>query len=182
MSDDVKGPISNSSIIMPMKRRVLILCTGNIARSQMAEGLWRHFGGRAWEVCSAGTRPRGGAQVHPLAVRVMAELGIDIRDQQPKSAHAFVNEMFDVVVTVCAQADAECPAFATADGAAAPRERWPLDDPAIAGDDPAQQLAIFRRLRDESAARIRAFVAGADRTPPKEHTPPEADARAGNGA
>jgi arsenate reductase (thioredoxin) len=145
-----------------MKRRVLILCTGNIARSQMAEGLWRHFGGIEWEVFSAGTRPRpggAGSQVHPLAIRVMAEHGIDISGQQPKPVDAFVGEKFDVVVTVCAQADQECPAFPTA----AQRERWPLDDPAIAGDDPEQQLAIFRRICDEAAQRIRAFVDAAAR-------------------
>jgi arsenate reductase len=142
-----------------MKRRVLILCTGNIARSQMAEGLWRHRGGEAWEVFSAGTRPRNPSTlVHPMAVRVMAERGIDISSHRPKSVDEFVGEKFDVVVTVCAQADGECPVFTNAHGGAVQRERWPLDDPAIAGDDPDRVLAIFRRLRDEAAQRIDAFL------------------------
>ncbi len=140
-----------------MKKRVLIVCTGNIARSQMAEGLWRHHGGEAWEVFSAGTRPR--TRVHPIAVRVMAESGIDISGQRPKPVDAFVGEKFEVVVTVCAQADQECPVFPSA----ARRERWPLDDPAIAGDDPDEQLAIFRRIRDEASERIRAYLALAKR-------------------
>jgi arsenate reductase (thioredoxin) len=145
------------TIIALMKRRVLIVCTGNIARSQMAEGLWRHYGGEAWEVFSAGTRPRAGAQVHPMAVRVMAERGIDISGQRPKPVDAFVEEKFDLVVTVCAQADEQCPVFPNA----APhmrRERWPLDDPAIAGTDPEHVRAIFRRIRDEAAERIIAFL------------------------
>ena len=140
------------TIIDAMKRRVLILCTGNIARSQMAEGLWRHYGGNVWEVFSAGTHPR--AQVHPMAVRVMAEQGIDISGQRPKPVDAFVAEVFDVVVTVCAQADQQCPVFPNA----ARREHWPLDDPAIAGTDPERVLAIFRRIRHEAAERIIAFL------------------------
>lgn len=135
-----------------MKRRVLILCTGNIARSQMAEGWWRHLGGEQWEVFSAGTRPR--SRVHPVAVQVMGERGVDIAGQRPKPLDAFVNEPFDVVVTVCSAAEAECPSFSRAGR----REHWPLDDPVIAGDDPQRQLAVFRRLRDELADRIRAFL------------------------
>ncbi len=138
-----------------MQRRVLILCTGNIARSQMAEGLWRHRGGEQWEVCSAGTRPRIPlTQVHPTAVQVMAERDIDISGHRPKHVNDFLNETFDVVVTVCAQADQQCPAFPGSPH----RERWPLDDPAIAGTDAEQVLAIFRRLRDEAAEHIDAFL------------------------
>jgi arsenate reductase len=146
-----------------MKWRVLILCTGNIARSQMAEGLWRQFGGDAWEVFSAGTRTKAEAtQVHPMAVRVMAERGIDISGQRPKPVDAFIGEKFDVVVTVCAQADQECPTFPipsrVGETRAARRVRWPLDDPAIAGADPDQVLATFRRIRDEAADRIVTFL------------------------
>lgn len=136
-----------------MKRRVLILCTGNIARSQMAEGWWRHFGGDDWDVFSAGTHPR--AHVHPVAVQVMAEAGVDISGQHPKSLDAFLDQRFDVVLTVCSAADGECPVFPNA----VRREHWPLDDPAIAGDDPHAKLAIFRRIRDEAAQRIQAFLA-----------------------
>lgn len=135
-----------------MKRRVLILCTGNIARSQMAEGWWRHYGGDEWEVFSAGTRP--GSRVHPIAVQVMVERGVDISAQYPKSLTAFADQSFDVVVTVCSAAESECPVFPNA----ARRAHWPLDDPAIAGDDPQQKLAIFRRIRDEAAVQIRAFL------------------------
>jgi arsenate reductase len=135
-----------------MKRRVLVLCTGNIARSQMSEGWWRHIGGQGWEVFSAGTRP--GSGVHPVAVRVMAERGVDISAQHPKSLDAYVGQPFDVVVTVCSAAETECPLFP----GAARREHWPLDDPAIAGDDPEAKLAIFRRVRDEAEQRIREFL------------------------
>jgi arsenate reductase len=136
----------------PRKRRVLVLCTGNIARSQMVEGWWRHHGGNRWEVFSAGTRP--GRRVHPLAVRVMAERGIDISGQRPKALDAFVTLPFDVVVTVCSSAERECPVFPNA----ARRDHWPMDDPVIAGEDPQQQLAVFRRLRDEADERIRSFL------------------------
>jgi len=135
-----------------VKRRVLILCTGNIARSQMAEGWWRHLAGDDWDVFSAGTRPR--RHVHPVAVEVMAERGVDISGQRPKSLDAFADRPFDVVLTVCSSAEAECPVFPNA----ARREHWPLDDPVIAGDDPQRQLAVFRRLRDELADRIRAYL------------------------
>lgn len=135
-----------------MKKRVLILCTGNMARSQMAEGWWRHLAGREWDVFSAGTHPHG--RVHPVAVRVMAECGVDIASQQPKSLDAFVNQRFDVVVTVCSSAERECPVFPNA----ARREHWPLDDPAIAGTDPEALLAIFRRVRDEARERIASFL------------------------
>jgi arsenate reductase len=150
------GSVGHSAltIIGLVKRRVLIVCTGNIARSQMAEGLWRHYGGSSWEVFSAGTRPRLESHVHPLAVRVMAERGIDISGQRPKAVDAFAGETFDLVVTVCSQADQDCPAFPNA----VRQERWPLDDPAIAGSDPERLFAIFRRIRDEAAERISAFL------------------------
>jgi arsenate reductase len=135
-----------------MKFRALILCTGNIARSQMAEGWWRHFGGEQWDVFSAGTHAR--KRIHPIAVRVMAERGVDISGQQPQSVEAFIEQQFDVVVTVCSVAEQECPPLPSA----ARRISWPVDDPAIAGDDPEAQLAVFRRLRDELADRIRSFL------------------------
>jgi arsenate reductase len=135
-----------------MNRRVLIVCTGNIARSQMTEGWWRHYGGSAWDVFSAGMRP--GAHIHPVAVRVMAERGVVIGDQRPKPLDEFLSQSFDVVVTVCSAAERDCPVFPVA----ARREHWPLDDPAIAGDDPERKLAIFRRVRDEAAERVRAFL------------------------
>ncbi|MEW6250709.1 MAG: arsenate reductase ArsC [Planctomycetota bacterium] len=131
---------------------MLILCTGNIARSQMAEAWWRYESGGRWDVFSAGIHP--GKAVHPLAVRVMAEAGLDIREQRPKSVADFVHEPFDLVVTVCAAAEQACPLFPTP----ARRESWPVDDPAIAGNDPQRQLAVFRRLRDELRQLIRAFL------------------------
>lgn len=138
-----------------MKRRVLILCTGNIARSQMAEGWWRHHGGAEWDAVSAGTRQRRDT-VHPLAVRVMAERGLDIGAQRPKPVQRFLAESFDLVVTLCPIAERDGPPLPNA----ARREHWPLDDPILAGDDPRAQLAIFRRLRDQAEQLIRTFLSG----------------------
>ncbi len=130
------------------KRRVLFLCTGNSARSQMAEGLARHFLGDRWEAHSAGTRPAG--YVHPLAVQAMAELGIDISHQRSRSVEAFRDVPFDLIVTVCDNAAQNCPA-------------WPgqgqtihirFPDPAEAIGSPEEQLAAFRRVRDEIRERV----------------------------
>ncbi len=139
--------------IMPEQRRVLILCTGNSCRSQMAEGLWRHLGGDAWDVHSAGSRPTGA--VHPLAVRAMAERGLDISQQESKSLAPYAEQPFDVVVTVCDSAAQDCPAFSRA----AQRLHWSTDDPAAVDGTETQQMASFARVRDELAERIRTFLA-----------------------
>ena len=92
-----------------MGGRVLILCTGNSCRSQMAEGLWRQLGGKAWEVYSAGSNPAG--YVHPRAIEVMREIGLDISGQESKSLDRFRDEPFDLVITVCDRARESCPVF-----------------------------------------------------------------------
>lgn len=124
------------------KKRVLFLCTGNSARSQMAEGLTNHFLGEQWEAHSAGTHPAD--RVHPLAVEVMAELGIDISNQRPKPVSEFNPAEFDLVITLCDQAAAACPAClgwrdSTHIG---------FPDPAAFNGTPAERLAAFRRVRD----------------------------------
>jgi arsenate reductase len=130
-----------------MKRRVLILCTGNSCRSQMAEGFWRHLGGEGWDVFSAGLAPRG---PNPLAVKAMAELGIDISNQQSRSLDQFRYEPFDLVVTVCSNAERNCPHFPHAAG----REHWPFDDPAKVTGDEDERMVVFRRVRDGIAAAV----------------------------
>jgi arsenate reductase len=132
------------------KPRVLILCTGNSARSQMAEGLLRHDAGDRFDVYSAGTRP---TQVRPEAITVMQELGIDISGHRSKSVDEFAGQDFDYVVTVCDNAKASCPVF--------PRStkqiHWSFDDPAAVEGSREQRQAAFRRVRDELRERLRAL-------------------------
>lgn len=131
------------------KQRVLILCTGNSARSQMAEGLLRQMAGDRYEVFSAGTRPAG---LNPNAVTVMAELGIDISRHRSKSVDEFAGQHFDYVVTVCDNARESCPMFP----GAGQRIHHSFEDPATA---PApQQLRLFRKVRKEIYAWLREFV------------------------
>ncbi|PYS93233.1 MAG: protein-tyrosine-phosphatase [Acidobacteria bacterium] len=132
--------------------RVLILCTGNSARSQMAEGLLRHDGGARFEVFSAGTQP---SRVRAEAIAAMREIGIDISAQRSKSVDEFVGQPFDYVITVCDHAREHCPVFP----AATPRLHWSFDDPAAIAGDEAVRLAVFRRVRDELRARLRDFIA-----------------------
>ncbi|HLL74471.1 MAG TPA: arsenate reductase ArsC [Pyrinomonadaceae bacterium] len=136
---------------MSEPKRVLILCTGNSARSQMAEGLLRHDGGARFEVESAGVSPTG---VRPEAVAAMRELGIDIAGQRSKSVDEFVGQSFDYVITVCDNAREQCPVFP----AATRRLHWSFDDPAAAVGDEAARLSVFHRVRDEIRARLRGFV------------------------
>lgn len=133
-------------------KRVLILCTGNSCRSQMAEGLWNHFGAGRWEAFSAGSKPAG--YVHPLAVRAVAELGIDISAGTSKSVDQFATQPFDLMVTVCDNARDACPVF----HGAKETLHWPFDDPAHAEGTDEEQMACFRRVRDEIAERVRGYV------------------------
>ena len=128
------------------RRRVLILCTGNSARSQMAEGLVRHFHGDRFEAASAGTQP---SRVRPEAIAVMRELGIDIAGQRSKHVDELQGERFDWVLTVCDSARESCPFFPGARSV-----HHDVADPAEAGGDEAARLAEFRRARDE----LRSFV------------------------
>ncbi len=129
------------------KRRVLFLCTHNSARSQMAEGLLRGLGGDRFEAFSAGTEA---TRVRPLAIRVMAELGIDIAAQESKTLERFLREPFDEVITVCDAANEACPVFL----GAASRRHWSFDDPSQATGDEEEQLAVYRRVRDQIRDRI----------------------------
>ena len=127
---------------MTEKHRVLFLCTGNSARSQMAEGLVNHLMGERWRAFSAGTRPSG--YVHPLAIKVMAELGIDITVQHSKSTEKFRGADFDLVVTVCDNAAKNCPTWL---GKGKPVHIG-FPDPAAAEGGEAARTQIFRQVRD----------------------------------
>jgi len=130
------------------KKRVLFLCTGNSARSQMAEGLLRHKAGDRFEVFSAGTHPKG---MHPRSIDVMKEIGIDISKQTSKDVASYANRKFDYVITVCDRAKQECPVFPGAEPI-----HWGFDDPADASQD--NQVAVFRRVRDEIRQRLNLFL------------------------
>ena len=133
--------------------RVLVLCTGNSARSQMAEGLFRKLGKERIAVQSAGTQPA--AQVNPFAVQVMAERGIDINPQQPKHVDSLLEQKFDYVITVCDSARDACPIFP----GKVERIHWDFADPAaVSGSDEAR-LAAFRATRDGLEQHIRTFLA-----------------------
>ncbi|HEU0000949.1 MAG TPA: arsenate reductase ArsC [Ktedonobacteraceae bacterium] len=130
-----------------MKRRVLFICTHNSARSQMAEGLLRFLGGDAFEAFSAGTEA---TFVRPLAIKAMLELGIDISEQHSKTLDGYLRQPFDEVITVCDTAAEACPVFP----GAARRRHWSLEDPSKATGSEEEQLAVYRRVRDELRARI----------------------------
>src|SRR5208337_5615510 len=140
----------NGRQIMIAPRRVLILCTGNSARSQMAEGLLRHDGGASFEVASAGTKP---SHVRPEAIAAMHEIGIDISGHRSKSVDEFVGQDFDYVITVCDNAKESCPVFPSA----TKRIHWSIEDPASVQGSQGEALTAFRRVRDELRARLQAF-------------------------
>lgn len=133
---------------------VLILCTGNSCRSHMAEGILRAAAGDALRVASAGSKPAG--YVHPLAIEVMQEIGIDISSHHSKHLDEFLGTPVDTVVTVCGNADAECPTFP----GQVNRHHWGFDDPAKATGSEAGQRAVFRRVRDEIRVVFEAYAAG----------------------
>ena len=135
---------------MTEAKRVLILCTGNSARSQMAEGLLKSIGGSGYEVFSAGTHP---SVVNPLAIEVMRELGIDIADHRSKSVDEFAEEEFDYIITVCDRANENCPVFP----GHAKRIHWSFDDPAKAEGTDDERSFVFRRVRDEISGRLGEF-------------------------
>jgi arsenate reductase (thioredoxin) len=133
---------------------ILILCTGNSGRSQMADGILRAAAGDILDVRSAGTRPAG--FVHPLAVRALAELGIDLSQGRSKSVDEFKGEAIDTVITVCGGANEECPVFP----GRVKRYHWGFDDPAKATGSDEEKMAEFRRVRDEIKLVFEAFAAG----------------------
>lgn len=142
--------------------RILFVCTGNSCRSHMAEGWLRHLAGDRFDCFSAGSRPAG--FVHPLAIRAMAESGVDLSGHRSKPLDEFAGQAFDLLVTVCDNAREACPVFA----GAARRVHWGFDDPAAAAGGDEARMTVFRRVRDEIGRRIREFIAD----PHSEMTPP----------
>ena len=132
-----------------MKQRILFLCTHNSARSQMAEGWLRSLGGDRFEAYSAGTEA---TQVRPLAIKVMAEQGIDISQQLSKTLAQYLHEPFDEVITVCDAAAEACPIFPGAKH----RRHWSFPDPSQATGSQEEQLAVYRQVRDAIRTRIEA--------------------------
>lgn len=133
---------------------ILILCTGNSCRSHLAEGILQHALGPAWKVASAGSKPAG--YVHPLAIRAMAEIGIDISSHHSKHLDQFLADDVETVITVCGNADQACPLFPGQRN----RHHWGFDDPAHATGTEEEQLAVFRRVRDEIRRVFTAYAAG----------------------
>ena len=133
--------------------RVLVLCTHNSARSQMAEGFLRALGGDRFVVASAGTVATA---VHPLATRVMEEVGVDLRGHTSKPLDVFLGDPWDYVITVCDQAAERCPLFP----GRARRVHWSFEDPSAATGSETDRLAVFRRVRDAIGERLRAWLAG----------------------
>jgi len=134
-------------------QRVLILCTGNSARSQMAEGLLKHMAGSRFEVHSAGTKP---GSVRPEAIAVMKEIGIDISANRSKHVDEFAGQAFDYVLTVCDNAARNCPIYP----GSTKRLHFGFEDPATAQGSEEQRLAAFRRVRDQIRAYLRDFPPG----------------------
>lgn len=137
-----------------MKPTVLILCTGNSCRSHLAEGILRAAAGELLEAQSAGSEPAG--YVHPLAIRVMKEIGIDISGHRSKHVSEFLQQPIETVITVCGKADQACPMFP----GQASRYHWGFDDPAKAAGSEEEKLAVFRRVRDEMKRVFEAYAAG----------------------
>jgi arsenate reductase (thioredoxin) len=139
---------------MADKKRVLILCTGNSARSQMAEGLLRHDAGDGFAVESAGTKP---SIVRPEAIAVMKEVGIDITSHRSKHVEEFAGQDFDYVLTVCDNAKESCPVFFSK----ATRLHHSFNDPAVVEGSEEERLEAFRRVREELRLYLKNFLQGA---------------------
>jgi arsenate reductase len=136
------------------KPTVLILCTGNSCRSHLAEGVLRVAAKDRFLVASAGSKPAG--YVHPLAIRAMAEIGIDITSHTSKHMDGFLGQPVETVITVCGNADQACPIFP----GQVNRHHWPFEDPAHAIGTEDEKLAVFRRVRDEIRSVFEAYAAG----------------------
>jgi arsenate reductase (thioredoxin) len=132
---------------MTSRQRILFLCTHNSARSQMAEGLLRHLADGRFEAFSAGTEA---THVRPLAIEAMAELGIDLSQQESKTLERYLGEPFDAVITVCDQAAETCPVFPGAKR----RLHWSFPDPSKATGTHEEQLAVYRQVRDDIQGHI----------------------------
>lgn len=139
---------------MIMPPTILILCTGNSCRSHMAEGILRAAAGDLLDVQSAGSNPAG--YVHPLAIKALAEIGIDISAHRSKHMNEFLLQDVETVITVCGNADQACPMFPGQMN----RHHWGFDDPAHAIGSEEEQMAVFRRVRDEIRRVFEAYAAG----------------------
>ena len=137
-----------------MKPTILILCTGNSCRSHLAEGILRDALGDGYTVASAGSKPAG--YVHPLAIKAMAEIGLDITAHHSKHLDEFLNQDVETVITVCGNADQACPMFP----GQVNRHHWGFDDPAHATGTEEEQFQVFRRVRDEIRRVFGAYAAG----------------------
>ena len=133
---------------------ILILCTGNSCRSHLAEGILKKELGDSFRIESAGSKPAG--YVHPLAIKALAEIGIDISHHRSKHLDEFLNDDIETVITVCGNTDQACPIFP----GQVNRHHFPFDDPAHANGSEDEQLTIFRRVRDEIRAVFLAYAAG----------------------
>lgn len=137
-----------------MKPTILILCTGNSCRSHLAEGILRRALGTNYNVASAGSKPAG--YVHPLGIKAMAEIGIDISAHTSKHMDEFLNQNVETVITVCGNADQACPIFP----GQLNRHHWGFDDPAHATGTEEEIMNVFRRVRDEILRVFEAYAAG----------------------
>ncbi|MBX3742074.1 MAG: arsenate reductase ArsC [Akkermansiaceae bacterium] len=133
---------------------ILILCTGNSCRSQMAEGFLRSFAGNEFEIQSAGSHPSG--YVHPLAIRAMGEVGVDLAGYRSKHLNEFLDREIHSVISVCGNADQACPIFP----GRMHRHHFPFDDPANAVGNDDELMIVFRRVRDEIRMIFEAYAAG----------------------
>jgi arsenate reductase len=136
------------------KPTILILCTGNSCRSHLAEGVLQKALGEGYDVQSAGSKPAG--YVHPLAIRAMKEIGIDISGHRSKHLEEFLKQPVETAITVCGNADQACPIFP----GQVNRHHWGFDDPAHAPGTEEEKLAVFRRVRDEIKKVFEAYAAG----------------------
>jgi arsenate reductase len=142
-----------------MKPRILFLCTGNSARSQMAEAFMRHHAGQYFEVFSAGLEPKG---IHPLTIKVMEEVGIDMGSHYSKQLMDFAGKVhFGYLITVCSSAEEKCPVFP----GMGLRLHWPFDDPAAAEGNEQERLLVFRRVRDEIQHKVITWLQEQEITP-----------------
>ena len=133
---------------------ILVLCTGNSCRSHLAEGILKKKLGDAFRIESAGSKPAG--YVHPLAIKALAEIGIDVSGNRSKHLDEFIHDDIETVITVCGNADQACPMFP----GQVNRHHFPFDDPAHATGTEEEQFAVFRRVRDEIQAVFGAYAAG----------------------
>ena len=136
------------------KPLILVICTGNSCRSHIAEGFLRHASNGAFNVASAGSKPAG--YVHPLAIKAMAEVGVDISGHRSKNLSEFLNQQVDTVITVCGNADQACPIFPGQMN----RHHWPFDDPAHAVGSDDEKMKVFREVRDQIRRVFEAYAEG----------------------